>query len=130
MEYNEVYGWMPQEVINHLSEIDRQKMFLNWVLRKPSEAGWIIVKSTLSFLGNPFIEWMLKGVMESLELDETPVTKENLTEGLSTLISGFASDANSLMEYVNNYLEENPGASEEEVPTKKLKRDSKGRFTK
>ena len=100
MEYNEVYGWMPQEVINHLSETDKHKMFLNWVLRKPSEAGWIIVESTLSSLGNPFIEWMLKGVMESLELDGTPVTKENLTEGLSALMSGFALDANCLMEYV------------------------------
>jgi hypothetical protein len=134
-EYNEVYGWMPQEVINNLDEIDRKKMFLDWVLRKPTASGWFIVRTVIAELGDGFIEYLLKVITETL--DDEEVTKENLVEGLAALLESFATDTNILMQTVSVYREEILGLddetleeSESEVKKTLPQRDEKGRFVK
>ncbi len=132
-EYNEVYGWMPEDVINNLDEIDRKKMFLDWVLRKPTASGWFIVRTVIAELGDGFIEYLLKAITETLE----DVTKETLIEGLTALMESFATDANVLMQAVSAYREDILGLddetleeSESEVKTTLPQRDAKGRFVK
>jgi hypothetical protein len=134
-EYNEVYGWMPEEVINNLDEIDRKKMFLGWVLRKPTASGWFIVRTVIAELGDGFIEYLLKVITETL--DDEEVTKENLVEGLAALLENFATDTNILMQTVSVYREEILGLddetleeSESEVKKTLPQRDEKGRFIK
>lgn len=132
-EYNEVYGWMPEDVINNLDEIDRKKMFLDWVLRKPTASGWFIVRTVIAELGDGFIEYLLKAITETLN----DVTKETLVEGLEALLESFATDANILMQAVSAYREEILGLddetleeSESEVKKTLPQRDAKGRFIK
>lgn len=132
-EYNEVYGWMPEDVINNLDEIDRKKMFLDWVLRKPTASGWFIVRTVIAELGDGFIEYLLKAITETLD----DVTKETLVEGLTALLESFATDANILMQAVSAYREEILGLddetleeSESEVKKTLPQRDEKGRFVK
>ena len=141
MEYNEVYGWMPQEVINHLSEIDRQKMFLNWVLRKPTATGWFIVRVIFATMGDDFTIHLINGITECLEKEGEKVTKENVVEVLSTMMESFATDPNILVEVVREYrtsvLHLDDDVLETDDPKgiipgnkKTPERDAKGRFVK
>ena len=141
-EYNEVYGWLPQDVINNLSEIDKKKMFVEWVLRKPTATGWFITRTVVAAAGDGFIEYIFQGLTEALEEDGEEVTRENLVSSLSTLLEMFSTDTNILAEYLRSYrtevlglddqdLDPDEESSESEVEESKLpKRDSKGRFIK
>ena len=137
-EYNEVYGWMPEDIINKLSETDRKRMFLEWVLREPTATGWFITRTVVAAMGEEFLDYVISSIEEGLKEDETPVTKEELKENLSILFKSFSADSNVLCEYIRRYRVEVLGMDdseadpeEEMVSESKLpKRDSKGRFIK
>lgn len=140
-EYHEIYGYLPQEFINKFSEIEKRLLFADWMMRRPTATGWFIVRTVIAALGDNFINYLLKGIVESLEDDETPVTKEILIDNLQTLLEGFATDTNTFEEYVRLYREEELGLDDDVIEDEedmkstdhqcnKQKRDAKGRFIK
>ena len=135
-EYNEVYGWMPEDIINKLSETDRKRMFLEWVLRKPTATGWFIARTVVAAMGEEFLNYVLKSIEDGLKEDDIPADKETLKSNLSSLLEAFATDSNTLCEYVRNYrvevlgLDDNQPDPEEKPESNLPKRDSKGRFIK
>jgi hypothetical protein len=131
-EYNEVYGWMPESIINHLSQVDRMLLFIDWVNREPTEAGKFVATVVVRQMGDEFIEYMFKKVYESLQ-EDGDVTKEDVIEGVKVLMESFATDPNTLVQFIDYYLDETDSDSEEkttEESKKKQGRDAKGRFTK
>lgn len=131
-EYNEVYGWMPESIINHLSQVDRMLLFIDWVNREPTEAGKFVATVVVRQMGDEFIEYMFKKVYESLQ-EDGEVTKEDVIEGVKALMESFATDPNILVQFIDYYLDETDSDSEEkttEESKKKQGRDAKGRFTK
>ena len=107
-QYHEVYGFMPKDVINRLSQFDRNKMFINWLLRQPTPTGWFFTKTIVAALGEDFINYLFEKVDEGMNSDGTEVTKENLLEAVKDMMNVFASDINTLYEYVELYQEEYP----------------------
>lgn len=139
-EYNEVYGWLPQDIINsRLTEVDRTRLFFNWLKRKPTTTGWFIARTVVEAMGEDFITYMTAGVVESIREDGKEPTKEDLVNGLTILMESFATDTNILYEYIHTYRTEVLGQDEErelfETPKSEEKkaspkRDAKGRFIK
>ena len=147
-EYNEVYGYLPKDVINSLPEMTRRKMFLEYITSDPTATGWFITRTVVAALGDKFINYMIEGVIEVLHQDGKEITKDSVLNCLAILLECFAKDANSLMEYVKIYREDVLGLDDtqvEEIPedivddmiskTKKdskptPKRDKNGRFIK
>ena len=137
-EYNEVFGWMPDEIINHLSETDRQKMFVDWIRREPTPTGWIIVDAVVEKLGDGFLEYLFGCICETMD---EPLTRESITENMRAVLEAFASDINILYEFVDNYQEER---GDSQIPVEILgtvqesvaedagqqPRDARGRFVK
>ena len=107
-QYHEVYGFMPKDVINRLSQFDRNKMFINWLLREPTPTGWFFTKTIVAALGEDFINYLFEKVDDGMNSDGTEVTKESLLEAVKELMNSFASDINILYEYVELYYEEYP----------------------
>ena len=105
-EYNEVYGYMPDEIINHLSQADRMRLFLDWINREPTDTGWLITAAVVTSLGNEFMKYILNSAIESVEADGDPATKEEAVEVVTAIFTSFATDVNILYEFVDNYLEE------------------------
>lgn len=140
-EYHEIYGFLPDYIVDKLTEFDKHRLFIEWLKRKPTSTGWFITRSVVTALGDGFVNYILKGIMSDLVEEGTPVTKEVLVEELSTMMEHFASDSNSLEEYVRLYRTEVLGLDDydfsEEVEEKekesnlpKQQRDSNGRFVK
>ena len=132
-QYHEVYGFMPKDVINRLSQFDRNKMFINWLLREPTPTGWFFTKTIVAALGEDFINYLFEKVDEGMNSDGTEVTREGLLEGVKDLMNAFASDINILYEYVELYQEEYPEKQNLERTTSTVPqpRDPKtGRFMK
>lgn len=147
-EYHEVYGFMPQEIINKISEVDRRRLFIEYVLRKPTSTGWFITRTIVAALGDRFINYMLGNIVMSIEDEGLPITKDVLVDELQTLMESFATDSNTLEEYVRGYRETVLGIKDddfseddqEQIQAKELlgdkkscnglKRDAKGRFIK
>lgn len=107
-QYHEVYGFMPENVINKLSQLDRDKMFLEWLSREPTPTGWFFTKTIVTTLGEDFINYLFEKVVDGMNSDETEVTREGLLEAVKDLMHAFASDINILYEYVELYQEEYP----------------------
>ena len=136
-EYHEVYGWMLEDIINKLSQMDRNRMFIEFIQREPSPAGRYIVTAAIKELGEPFLDYVFRGAVEALQSDYEEFTKEDLIELVADLFNSFATDLNTFQSYVDTYLEETgvqegADAVEETVEPKKQQseRDSKGRFIK
>ena len=132
-QYHEVYGFMPKDVINRLSQFDRNKMFINWLLREPTPTGWFFTKTIVAALGEDFINYLFEKVDDGMNSDETEVTKESLLEAVKELMNSFASDINILYEYVELYYEEYPEKLNQETASSTVPqpRDPKtGRFMK
>ena len=131
-QYHEIYGFMPENVISNLSQLDRNQMFLEWLSRKPTPTGWFFTKTIVAVLGENFINYLFEKVDDGINSDGEEVTRESLLEGVKDLMNVFASDINILYEYVELYQEEYPekqnwGA----VSTASQPRDPKtGRFMK
>ena len=107
-QYHEVYGFMPKDVINRLSQFDRNKMFINWLLREPTPTGWFFTKTIVAALGEDFINYLFEKIDEGIRSDGTEVTREGLLEGVKDMMNAFASDINILYGYVELYQEEYP----------------------
>ena len=132
-QYHEVYGFMPKDVINRLSQFDRNKMFINWLLREPTPTGWFFTKTIVNALGEDFINYLFEKVDDGMNSDGTEVTKESLLEAVKELMNSFASDINILYEYVELYYEEYPEKLNQETASSTVPqpRDPKtGRFMK
>ena len=132
-QYHEAYGFMPKDVINRLSQFDRNKMFINWLLREPTPTGWFFTKTIVAALGEGFINYLFEKVDEGMNSDGEEVTRESLLEGVKDLMNAFASDINILYEYVELYQEEYPEKLNLERTTSTVPqpRDPKtGRFMK
>ena len=132
-QYHEVYGFMPKDVINRLSQFDRNKMFINWLLREPTPTGWFFTKTIVAALGEDFVNYLFEKVDDGMNSDGTEVTKESLLEAVKELMNAFASDINILYEYVELYYEEYPEKLNQETAssTAPQPRDPKtGRFMK
>ena len=132
-QYHEVYGFMPSDVINRLSQFDRNKMFINWLLREPTPTGWFFTKTIVTTLGEDFINYLFEKVDDGMNSDGTEVTKESLLEAVKELMNSFASDINILYEYVELYYEEYPEKLNQETASSTMPqpRDPKtGRFMK
>ena len=130
--YHEIYGFMPIDVINRLSQSDRNRMFLEWLSREPTPTGWFFTKTVIATLGEDFINYLFEKVVEGINSDGTEVTREGLLEGVKDLMNAFASDINILYEYVELYQEEYPEKQNRgTVSTVTQPRDPKtGRFMK
>lgn len=147
-EYHEIYGYLPEDIINKISEVDRRRLFIEYVLRKPTSTGWFITRTIVAALGDRFINYMLSNIVMSLEEEGIQITKDVLVDELQTLMESFATDSNTLEECVRNYREIVLGIQDddfseddqEQIQAKELlddkkscnglKRDAKGRFIK
>ena len=132
-QYHEVYGFMPKDVINRLSQFDRNKMFINWLLREPTPTGWFFTKTIVAALGEDFVNYLFEKVDDGMNSDGEKVTRESLLEGVKDLMNSFASDINILYEYVELYYEEYPEKLNQETASSTVPqpRDPKtGRFMK
>ena len=102
-EYNEVYGYLPESVINHLSETDKRLAFLD------AMKDWQMMKSaqvTIKALGPEFIEYLTVQVAQANEDNDVPLTRELLVSEVKCLLEEFATDSNILCSYVADFLEE------------------------
>lgn len=107
-QYHEIYGFMPKSVINRLSQSDKNEMIIEWLSREPTPTGWFFTKTIVAALGEDFINYLFEKVDEGMNSDGTEVTKENLLEAVKDMMNVFASDINTLYEYVELYQEEYP----------------------
>lgn len=132
-QYHEIYGFMPKDVIDRLSQEDRTQMILEWLSREPTPTGWFFTKTVTAALGEDFINYLFEKIDEGIRSDGTEVTREGLLEAVKDLMNSFASDINILYEYVELYQEEYPEKQNQEtaVSTEPQPRDPKtGRFMK
>ena len=131
-QYHEIYGFMPKDVINRLSQSDRNEMIIEWLSREPTPTGWFFTKTVIAALGEDFINYLFEKVDEGINSDGTEVSREGLLEGVKDLMNAFASDINILYEYVELYQEEYPEKQNRvTVSTEPQPRDPKtGRFMK
>ncbi len=107
-QYHEIYGFMPKSVIDRLSQSDKNEMIIEWLSREPTPTGWFFTKTIVAALGEDFINYLFEKVDEGMNSDGTEVTKENLLEAVKDMMNVFASDINTLYEYVELYQEEYP----------------------
>ena len=105
-EYHEIYGFLPADVVNQIPVRERQKLFLEWLDKGPTQSGWFIVNVVVSALGEPFAEYMFNCILESIVNAEQEVSKETVQECLEDLLTHFATDVNTLHQFIDNYLEE------------------------
>ena len=131
-QYHEIYGFMPKDVINRLSQSDRNEMIIEWLSREPTPTGWFFTKTVTAALGEDFINYLFEKVVEGMNSDGTEVTRDGLLEAVKDLMNSFASDINILYEYVELYQEEYPEKHNRvTVSTEPQPRDPKtGRFMK
>ena len=107
-QYHDIYGFMPKSVIDRLSQSDKNEMIIEWLSREPTPTGWFFTKTIVAALGEDFINYLFEKVDEGMNSDGTEVTKENLLEAVKDMMNVFASDINTLYEYVELYQEEYP----------------------
>lgn len=107
-QYHVIYGFMPKDIINNLSQEDRTQMILEWLSREPTPTGWFFTKTIVSALGEDFINYLFEKIDDGIRSDGTEVTREGLLEAVKDLMNSFASDINILYEYVELYQEEYP----------------------
>ena len=131
-QYHEIYGFMPKDVINRLSQSDRNEMIIEWLSREPTPTGWFFTKTVTAALGEDFINYLFEKVVEGMNSDGTEVTRDGLLEAVNDLMNSFASDINILYEDVELYQEEYPEKQNRvTVSTEPQPRDPKtGRFMK
>lgn len=111
--YHEIYGHLPKEVINHMSDIDKKLAFLSWMNLEPTEGGTLITKLTVRQLGSDFIDYIAIQVVQAIIDDGIVPTREGIIGGVKEMLEVFSTDTNVLCEYVNDYLDkkrqERPG---------------------
>ena len=133
-EYNQVYGWLPQEVIANLSMEDKGRCFIDWLKRTPTDAGWLVVSAVVKELGNRFIQYMMDSILEGILMVGDEPTKEEILEGMKSLATLFATDGNILYGFVAEYQEFLEDSDSEEPvveeSTGRVRDPKTGRFLK
>jgi hypothetical protein len=133
-EYNQVYGWLPQEVIANLSLEDKGRCFIDWLKRTPTDAGWLVVSAVVKELGDGFIKYMMDSILEGILMVGDEPTKEELLEGMKSLATLFATDGNILYGFVAEYQEFLEDSDSEEPvveeSTGRVRDPKTGRFLK
>ena len=133
-EYNQVYGWLPQEVIANLSMEDKGRCFIDWLKRTPTDAGWLVVSAVVKKLGDGFIKYMMDSILEGILMVGDEPTKEELLEGMKSLATLFATDGNILYGFVAEYQEFLEDSDSEEPvveeSTGRVRDPKTGRFLK
>lgn len=136
-EYNEVYGWMPREIVNRLDEDIKREMFAEYILRKPTDTGWFITAAVVKALGEEFLEYLFRSVIECIQDEDGVPDKEEVMDIITGLLESFATDTNVLYCFVDAYFEKKgkkPNVDLQEMMTPDEKktpaRDAKGRFVK
>ena len=133
-EYNQVYGWLPQEVIANLSMEDKGRCFIEWLKRTPTDAGWLVVSAVVKELGNRFIQYMMDSILEGILMVGDEPTKEEILEGMKSLAALFATDGNILYGFVAEYQEFLEDSDSEEPvveeSTGRVRDPKTGRFLK
>lgn len=105
-DYHEVYGWMPTDIVNKISEIDRKRMFLNWLMKEPTEVGIFITTVVVKALGEDFLKYLLENIVAGIREDGEEPTREMLEETLETILNQFSTDQNILCQYVEMYCKD------------------------
>ena len=133
-EYNQVYGWLPQEVIANLSMEDKGRCFIDWLKRTPTDAGWLVVSAVVKKLGDRFIQYMMDSILEGILMVGDEPTKEDILEGMKSLATLFATDGNILYGFVAEYQEFLEDSDSEEPvveeSTGRVRDPKTGRFLK
>jgi hypothetical protein len=133
-EYNQVYGWLPQEVIANLSMEDKGRCFIDWLKRTPTDAGWLVVSAVVKELGDGFIKYMMDSILEGILMVGDEPTKEEILEGMKSLATLFATDGNILYGFVAEYQEFLEDSDSEEPvveeSTGRVRDPKTGRFLK
>ena len=80
-QYHEIYGFMPKDVINRLSQSDRNEMIIEWLSREPTPTGWFFTKTVIAALGDDFINYLFEKVDEGINSDGEEVTREGGSPG-------------------------------------------------
>ena len=136
--YNEVYGWMPKNLVNKLPNEVRLRLITMWLNRHATDTGWFIVAAVLKELGDEFIKYLFNQVITSIKEDGDEPERGQVINIIRSTLEAFASDTNILFNFVQDYFKQKgeipfvdvsslmPGGEEKESQP----RDSKGRFTK
>ena len=115
-EYNEIYGYMPKEVIDHLSQEDKTRLFFLCLKRRPTNTGWFIVNAVVKELGEDFLCYVVLNCAEAMIRLDEDITRESLLESVEELLEYFATDTNILYDYVSQYRQDHLGVDEESDP--------------
>lgn len=102
-KYHELYGWMPRDIAEKIPEVDRKRMFIDFVLREPTNAGRYIVVATLTSLGVDFFNYLCEQIAEGMISEGENPTFDSVVESLKDLFVQFATDPNLMMEYIEEY---------------------------
>lgn len=134
--YNEVYGWMPRDLVNMLPEKVRLRLITMWLNRHATNTGWFIVAAVLKELGEEFIKYLFNQVIIVIKEDGDEPERGQVMNMIGSTLEAFASDTNILFNFVQDYFEQKGEIPFVDVSSlmpgeeKPQPRDSKGRFTK
>lgn len=129
--YHDIYGFMPNSVIRHLSREDKMVMLCGHLTKTATEAGQFIASLVTLTLGEKFIKYVMEKALEALRADnEDGIPEEQVQELVNCIFKQFAADSNSLMEFINCYVEETGEKLDIYARDEKQPRDAKGKFIK
>lgn len=128
--YHDIYGFMPNSVIGHLSHEDKMTLLAGYVSRRPTAAGEFIATVVTLTLGEKFIKFVTEKAAETLKSDDKPFTEEDVQELVKGLFEQFAIDSNTLQEFITHYVEETGEVLDIYARDEKQPRDAKGKFIK
>lgn len=132
--YHDIYGFMPNSVISHLSHEDKMVLLAGYVSRKPTAAGEFIATVVTLALGEKFIKFVTEKAVEALKSEDKPFTEEEVQDLVKGLFEQFATDSNTLQEFITQYVKETGEVLDEKIHPKEnmqqteVYRDSKGRL--
>lgn len=101
-----IYGNMPKEEVANLSQEEKNKKLMEWILRKPTKENIYIVSSVLAQLGDDFWEFFMNGIIGAIEIAKEPLTKENIAEYIEASLDAWFCDLDDFWEYIGYYIED------------------------
>lgn len=128
--YHDIFGFMPNSVIGHLSHEDKMVLLAGYVSRKPTAAGEFIAAIVTLTLGEKFIKFVTQKAEEALKSEDKPFTEEEVQELVKGLFEQFATDSNTLQEFITQYVKETGEVLDIYARDEKQPRDAKGKFIK
>lgn len=76
--------------------------------KEPTEIGWFIAKTIIYAIGEEFLDFVARNVMKYLNPDDYESRedfKKEVVDLLTSTVEGFASDINTLYEYIEDFKE-------------------------